>query len=662
MPNRGRSLGICFLILPILYVCGSTALFYDNNAYAQIGSKTLESVAVPTGISEGVAQINTGDSPQYIYGDPSSSAIYVANFYSNTVSVINTTDNTVIQNIPVGEGPEYISGDPSSSAIYVANFYSNTVSVINTTDNTVIQNIPVGEGPESIYSDPRSGTLYVANGVSGTVSVIRETDGEYKKLRDITAGQYPNSIDGDPNSGSGYIYVANYDGGIVTVINPRNNTRVYSIPVGDGPEYTFADPLSGYVFVPNAISGTVSVIDSTLDSVMNEIPVGKYPISIYRPTFDNLPALWDRNDVYVANYESNTVSVIDAFDHTIIKNVSVGEGPQYIYGDPSSSAIYVANYDSNTVSVISGENYTKIKDIAVGKNPSMIYGNLSSSEAIYVANSGSDGISVINNMTNEVVAGVTFDVSPFKAGEITCKTNIGDLDAPTNRFMYVSSGIKCIAKPNKGFEFSSWGEALEGNSSRTIIASSGSPWASLLESFNLKPDDPAAILAVNQFGNLTAYFRTLQPAIPTEYWVPLYGIIVSTVVGWSIPSILTWRKSKKQISRLNSYHKEMTSLHEDDKLDENDIDTLDILNKKIINAYSEGKINNEQFTNLKSEIAVLFEEIFRKRIDSIRELPNEDQSRSLDRIKDDIRDAYSKGKISELHFKLLNERIANMTV
>lgn len=42
----------------------------------------------------------------------------------------------------------------------------------------------------------------------------------------------------------------------------------------------------------------------------------------------------------------------------------------------------------------------------------------------------------------------------------------------------------------------------------------------------------------------------------------------------SIPSIITWRKSKKQTSRLNSYHQEMTSLYDDDKLDENDTDRL----------------------------------------------------------------------------------------
>jgi hypothetical protein len=150
-----------------------------------------------------------------------------------------------------------------------------------------------------------------------------------------------------------------------------------------------------------------------------------------------------------------------------------------------------------------------------------------------------------------------------------------------------------------------------------------------------------------------------KPAIPSEYWIPLYGIIVSTVVGWSIPSIITWRKSKKQITRLNSYHQELTSLYDDGKLDERDIIRLNTLNNNITDAYSEGKVNNEQYANLKREISVLYQEIFNKRLDSLKKSPEVDGNLT-DKIKDDITDAYSKGKITELHYNILNERISKM--
>ena len=63
-------------------------------------------------------------------------------------------------------------------------------------------------------------------------------------------------------------------------------------------------------------------------------------------------------------------------------------------------------------------------------------------------------MSVIDPLTNEVVAGVTFDINPFRGGQIICN----GLDAPINRYFYVSSGTECVAKPNNGYEFDSWVE------------------------------------------------------------------------------------------------------------------------------------------------------------------------------------------------------------
>jgi YVTN family beta-propeller protein len=50
--------------------------------------------------------------------------------------------------------------------------------------------------------------------------------------------------------------------------------------------------------------------------------------------------------------------------------------------------------------------------------------------AIYVANSDSDGVSVINSVTNELVAAVIFNIKPFGTGDIVCDA----IDAPINRF------------------------------------------------------------------------------------------------------------------------------------------------------------------------------------------------------------------------------------
>ena len=52
--------------------------------------------------------------------------------------------------IPVGVNPLYAVYNPANENIYVANQWSNTVSVIDSSNNTVITTISVGNDPVRI--------------------------------------------------------------------------------------------------------------------------------------------------------------------------------------------------------------------------------------------------------------------------------------------------------------------------------------------------------------------------------------------------------------------------------------------------------------------------------------------------------------------------------
>ena len=69
--------------------------------------------------------------------------------------------------------------------------------------------------------------------------------------------------------------------------------------------------------------------------------------------------------------------------------------------------------------------------------------------------------------------------------------------------------------------------------------------------------------------------------------------------------------------------------------------------------YTKGKISEQHYVDLKNEISVLYEDIYKKRIDSL----NGDGV-SMDKIKEDIEDAYAKGKITDQHYNLLIARIS----
>jgi hypothetical protein len=78
------------------------------------------------------------------------------------------------------------------------------------------------------------------------------------------------------------------------------------------------------------------------------------------------------------------------------------------------------------------------------------------------------------------------------------------------------------------------------HSTRTAMRStvSDSPLNFFLDSFGIKPNDTSAALDVTQFGNFTPNFKALPPPIPPEYWILLYSVILSTIIGWSVPGII----------------------------------------------------------------------------------------------------------------------------
>jgi hypothetical protein len=81
--------------------------------------------------------------------------------------------------------------------------------------------------------------------------------------------------------------------------------------------------------------------------------------------------------------------------------------------------------------------------------------------------------------------------------------------------------------------------------------------------------------------------------------------------------------------------------------------------ESISDAYSKGKINSEHYSNLKDEISVLYQEIFKKRIQSLNNISHkEDKQKQVEKMKDDLDDAYSKAKLTELHYNLLNKKIS----
>jgi YVTN family beta-propeller protein len=142
---------LAFLILSVLYTGAALAQIYIANQ----GSGTVSVLSDP------IVTVDVGGAPTAVAVTPDGDFVYVANVVG-TVSVIQTSDNKVIDTIDVGSESFGVAVTPDGSHVYVTNCSSNTVSVIQTSDNTVVATVDVGQCPTGVAISNNT-SVFVAN-------------------------------------------------------------------------------------------------------------------------------------------------------------------------------------------------------------------------------------------------------------------------------------------------------------------------------------------------------------------------------------------------------------------------------------------------------------------------------------------------------------------
>ena len=185
------------------------------------------------------------------------------------VQAANT--NTVTATIPVGNEPGGVAVTPNGEYAYVANYQTNTASVINTTTNTVTTTATVGSKPTGslctclsadLALTPNGEYAYVTNSGGTTVSVISTATNTVTAT--VTVGSEPVGVAVTPNGA--YAYVTNYGSKSVSVINTATNTVAATVTVEDEPGGVAVTPNGAYAYVANLGSNSVSVISTATNA------------------------------------------------------------------------------------------------------------------------------------------------------------------------------------------------------------------------------------------------------------------------------------------------------------------------------------------------------------------------------------------------------------
>lgn len=313
-------------------------------------SPTITPLAEPspsTVAPEVIATIPVGMCPTSVGVNPETNRIYVTNYDSGDVSVIDGTTNSVIATIPVGTYPWGLAVNPITNRIYVSNEDDSSLSVIDGATNSVLSTIALGDRmPEGVAVNPNTNRIYVAAGL-----ILAVIDGATNSLLasvPLPERPYGSGLwDVGVNPTTNRVYVASNNPGSVFAIDGSTNTLLATVELGRPTAYGLAaNPVTNRIYVTSAKEVDapghyVFAIDGATDKVVATIEVADWPSRVgVNPT---------TNRIYVSNY--TVLSIIDGGTDALIGSVpaSAEDG---VGVNPVTNRVYVADCSSNTVTVM----------------------------------------------------------------------------------------------------------------------------------------------------------------------------------------------------------------------------------------------------------------------------------------------------------------------
>lgn len=194
---------------------------------------------------------------------------FVSSQRDNEVLAVNITTKAITR-IPVGDQPNKIVLSSDQKLLYVANGNSDSVSVIDTTQNTVVQTISLsrpgdkykGANPNSVDLSSDGQTLYVTLGGENAVAVVNLKNAQV--MGRIPTGWYPNSVSVSQDGTKLYVVNAksnsgpNPSNGKTTEAGTARNTTFRN-------EYNWALEKAGISVIPVPSRETLATLSKQVD-------------------------------------------------------------------------------------------------------------------------------------------------------------------------------------------------------------------------------------------------------------------------------------------------------------------------------------------------------------------------------------------------------------
>jgi YVTN family beta-propeller protein len=234
---------------------------------------------------------------------------------------------------------DYVVFDALLHRVYVA--HGDRVTVVDGRDATVVGEVmKFPGGTHGIAISPTVGRGYTDDGQSGTAASFDLST--FKVSGRIAADIDADGIAFDPVSG--HVFVVNGDPGTLTVIDPKDNTAVATIPAGGKLEYAVADN-SGNVYVNGEARNEIVRIDTATNKV-----IGHWPMPGCQSPHGL--AIDPATNRLFATCKNGVLIVVNSNSGETVATLPIGRGSDSAAFDPKRKLIFSANGLDGTLSII----------------------------------------------------------------------------------------------------------------------------------------------------------------------------------------------------------------------------------------------------------------------------------------------------------------------
>jgi YVTN family beta-propeller protein len=301
--------------------------------------------------------------------------------------------------------------------VYAAEQFSNTVSVTDPADNTLLGVIRLGDPSPGNFSplyrgqllvhgmgfSPDHHTLAVVSIGSNSVAFIDTATNAIKHITYV--GRSPHEAFFTPNGDEVWVTVRgeNY----ISVLDPRTYAEKTRIVVPGGPGMQIFSPDGKYGYICSSFNPETVVV-----TVADHQIVGH--VAQVSPFCPNIAAAPDGRQVWLTLKDVGKVMVFDAHPpFTVIKTLDTGPITNHVNFARNSKGLfaYVTVGGLNVVKVFRVPDATPVATIPVGKLPHGIWPS-GDGKRVYVGLENADSLTAIDTLTNKVVAEVPIGQAP----------------------------------------------------------------------------------------------------------------------------------------------------------------------------------------------------------------------------------------------------------